>query len=70
MDSLAKQVLNTDGPEGMRLNEQLEDLRQISQQALITQANDGDNEAFVTNIEQVIRDNPNLFPVLSRYYHE
>ena len=68
MEALEQQVMDTDGPEGMRLNEQLEDLRQISQDALITQANDGDNEAFVTNIEQVLRDNPNLFPILGKYY--
>ena len=35
---------------------------------LIRQANDSDNEAFVDNYENVIREHPQMFPLLTQYY--
>jgi hypothetical protein len=35
---------------------------------LIQQANDSDNVAFVDNYENVIREHPQMFPLLTQYY--
>lgn len=35
---------------------------------MLAQANNADNEAFVESYENIIRQNPKMFPLFTKYY--
>jgi hypothetical protein len=35
---------------------------------MLAQANNADNEAFVDGYEDIIRQNPKMFPLFTKYY--
>ena len=57
-----------DVPEAGQAAQDSEKLVNECEQQLIDEANDGDNEAFVTRVEDAIRNNPQHFPLLSKYF--
>ncbi len=65
---LSDDAFNADGPLATELNMQRDALDQQIADELIEQANNSDNQAFFNGFENVIRDNPNLFPLLTKYY--
>jgi len=56
------------GPEAGQAAQDSAKLVNECEQQLIDEANDGDNEAFVTRVEDAIRNNPQHFPLLSKYF--
>ena len=60
--------MNATGELATELQRQRDDLdRQVADE-LIAQANNADNQAFFDDFESVIRNNPQMFPLLTRYY--
>ncbi len=59
-----------DAPESlaMELNRHRDELDQQIADEMIAQANNDDNEAFFNGYESVIRDNPQMFPLFTKYY--
>ena len=62
-------AMNATGNEADKAIMDAQTLRETAEADLIAEANNADNEAFVAKVEKAIRDNPQLFPVLSRYYN-
>ncbi len=61
-------ALMSNGQEGRQAAAQSAKLLHDGEEQLMAQAHDDNNEAFVANVESFVRDNPKLFPVLSKYY--
>ena len=65
---LTDDAMNATGELATELQRQRDDLdRQVADE-LIAQANNADNQAFFDDFESVIRNNPQMFPLLTRYY--
>ena len=59
---------NTTGKLSEELWQQSSDLLEQVTDEMLRQANDSDNVAFVDNYENVIREHPEMFPLLTQYY--
>ena len=56
------------GPLATELEKQREALDNQITNEMIAQANNADNEAFFDDFEDVIRQHPQMFPLLTKYY--
>lgn len=61
-------IAGNGGPDAEQAEIDAQALLEKCEQKLIAEAEDGDNEAFVTRVEDAIRNNPQHFPILSKYY--
>ncbi len=59
---------NADGPLATELEKQRDALDEQITNEMIAQANNADNEAFFDDFEDVIRQHPQMFPLLTKYY--
>ncbi len=65
---LTDDAINANGPLATELSRQRDELDQQIADELIAQAEDSDNEAFFDSFEKVVSDNPQMFPLLTKYY--
>ena len=59
---------NADGHLATELEKQRDALDEQITNEMIAQANNADNEAFFDDFEDVIRQHPQMFPLLTKYY--
>ena len=68
ISKLTDDAMNATGELAIELQRQRDDLDRNIADELIAQANNADNQAFFDDFENVIRANPQMFPLLTKYY--
>ena len=68
LHKLEADAQNTTGALSEELWQQRRDLEEYVTNEMVAQGNDANNEAFIDNFENVIREHPQMFPLLTQYY--